>query len=147
MNRRQVSQRIVWASLVAVGLAAGLGGTGCNPYDEGGSQASYDVAPFVSTSHQPKTVSIVDTRDGSIVWTWEIPVGKKLVIDFDQDKFKDNPNRPDVMRWQEMDADQRYGSLNNEMAVPRTRRIDWFLREPGEAAPGAKPKAASAGER
>jgi hypothetical protein len=146
MNRRQLVQRIVGVGLIA-GSAAMAGG--CNPYDVGGAQASYGTETVVSTSDLPISVNVVDWRDGSILWSYEVPVGRKLVIDFDQDHYKDNPNRPDRLRWQEMSPDQRYGSLNNEMAVPRTSRVDKVLRAPGEAAPGAKPKAAAdnAGER
>jgi hypothetical protein len=46
------------------------------------------------------------------------------------------------MRWGEMSANISYGELKNEMAVPKTRRVDWTLREAGESAPGAKAKPA-----
>jgi hypothetical protein len=113
--------------------------SGCNPYREGGSEASYDGNVYVSTSDQPKTVFLRDTRDGSEIWSYEIPVGRKLVVQFFHDRY-DNSTRPDMMRWDEMAPDNNYGSLKNEMAVPKTRIIGFDLREPGESAPGVKPK-------
>ncbi len=115
--------------------------TGCNPYEEGGAGGSYDTFSYTSYSDLPKTITLVDTRDNSVIWTYEVPVGRKLVISFFQDRFEDNPNRPDLMRWSEMSDSTRYGDLKSEMAVPRTRRIDMGLREPGESEPGAKVKA------
>lgn len=115
--------------------------TGCNPYDEGGAGGAYDTFSYVSTPNQPKTITIVDTRDASVIWTYEVPVGRKLVISFYADRFENNPNRPDLMRWGEMPASARYGDLHNEMAMTHSRRVDMVLREPGESAPGAKIKA------
>lgn len=115
--------------------------TGCNPYVEGGAGGSYDTFTYVSTPDQPKTITVVDTRDNSVIWTYELPVGRQLVISFMADRFENNPNRQDLMRWGEMSPTTRYGDLHNEMAMPKTRRIDWSMREPGESTPGAKTKA------
>ena len=127
------------ALLALLPLAAVL--TGCNSYTEGGAGGSYDTFTYVSYSDQPKTITLVDWRDSSVIWTYEVPVGRKLVVSFVKDRFEQSPNRPDLMRWGEMAESTNYGELRNEMAVPRTRRVDVGLREAGESAPGAKGKA------
>lgn len=118
-----------------------ISASGCNPYREGGAEASYDTTTYVSTPHLPKTVIVRDTRDGSEIWSYEVPVGRKLVVEFLPDRNENLPDRPDMMRWGEMDPDDQYGSLKNEMAVPKSRILKLVLREPGESAPGAKSKA------
>ena len=123
---------------------------GCNPYREGGAEASYDTTTYVSTSQLPKTVIVRDTRDGSEIWSYEVPVGRKLVVEFLPDRNENLPARPDMMRWGEMDPDDQYGSLKNEMPVPKSRILKLVLRDPGESAPGVKskaPRASSADDR
>ncbi len=98
--------------LVALALSA----QGCF-YSQGGSGASRDTHTYDSTTHYPKTISLIDTRDGSVIWNEEIPVGKRLVVRFVPDQQKD-PLRPDLMRWEIMEQDHYWGTLDNSMPVP-----------------------------
>lgn len=128
------------ALALSLGLAASIGGSfvagGCAIYSPGGSGFSNDAYTYVSTVHEPKTITIVDTRTGERFWTYEIPAGRQLVVRFYEDMYRDNSNTPAAMRWQEMPAGQLFGSLANVMAVPdaRSRRVDMDLR-PGPEMP------------
>jgi hypothetical protein len=118
--------------LVGALLAALWGGaTGC--YFEGGPMASADRFTYVSSSWQPKTISLIDTRTGETIWSVDVPVGKKLVIDFNpppKDETGADPARPDVMVWDLMAPDQYFGQLKNKVRVPgpATRRVEMTLR-------------------
>ena len=106
-------------------------------YYEGGSRASNDLHTYVSREHSPKTVSLVNTTTGEVLWSVDIPVGKQLVVKFVDGKHKDDPGNPSEMRWALMD-EQIYGpKLDNEMRVPgpNQRRLDLELRDAPEMAP------------
>ncbi len=124
--------------LAAIALAAGCAGPGLayrSYHDEGGSGISKDAFVYVSRAHYPKTVTLLDTRTGEAIWTMDVPVGRKLVIDFEVDKAEGTPDRPDLMRWKLMDDSDLYGSLDNAMPVPvaSARRLDMTLRTAPEA--------------
>ena len=51
---------------------------GGNPFTNGPDSA----ATYQSSEEFPKTVTLIDTRNGERLFVMEIPVGKKLVIDF-----------------------------------------------------------------
>lgn len=135
----RILSRSVPAALIVPVLLSVAALSGCNPYREGGSESSTDTNVYVSTSDSPKTIIVRDTRDRSEIWSYEVPVGSKLVVEFFPDRF-DSPTRPDLMRWGEMAPDNNYGSLRNEMAIPKTRIIEMQIRPTGESAPGVKPK-------
>ena len=138
MSTRRLTSRS-WQVLVVAGLAgAGLVASGCagpglayrSYHDEGGSGVSQDAFVYVSRPHEPKTVTVMDTRTGEALWTMDVPVGRKLVIDFEENKADGTPDRPDLMRWELMDASDLTGRLGNAMPVPiaSARRIDMTLR-------------------
>lgn len=126
-------------------LAALASLSGCNKYVTGGNGFSDDTHVYESTPGQPMTVILRDWTTNTEIFSWELPVGRKLVVQFFPDRFPNNPNKPDLMRWEEMPATQTNGSLNNEQAVcsKHARRFDSYVREPGELAPGARNRSAA----
>lgn len=120
-----------FSSAVAAGALV-LAGCG---YYEGGNMRSMDRHVFVSTSWQPKTVNLVDTRNGETIWSVDVPVGQKLAMEFVDNKnvVDERPANswlPDTMRWGLGSAEHTSLSLSNEMSVPpaSVRRIEWTLR-------------------
>lgn len=114
-------------------LVAGCAGPGLayrSYHDEGGTGVSQDAFVYVSRAHEPKTVTLVDTRTGESLWTMDVPVGRKLVINFEPDKAGNTPGRPDLMRWELMNESDLLGRLDNAMPVPvaSARRLDMTLR-------------------
>jgi len=120
-------------------LAAGASfAASCGPtspyrpfFDEGGSGASIDQFTYVSDSHAPKTITIVDTRTDEVVFAVDIPVGQQLVINFDDKSANRDKYMSGEMRWGVMPAGKRFGGTRNRIDVPpaRSRRIDMTLRE------------------
>ncbi|MBX3375357.1 MAG: hypothetical protein KF817_16140 [Phycisphaeraceae bacterium] len=95
---------------------------------------------YISTEHLPKSVRIVDTRSGDIVFAMDVPSGKQLSLDFVAGQGDDPVYTPDLMRWQLFEAGTRTGSLRSSMSVPgaTARRIDVDVR-PGPEYPPASP--------
>lgn len=131
---RQYFGVITTGAAVLAALAAG----GCQRYLEGGSGITDDTHTYVSTSELPKTVTLKDTTSHEVLWTVEVPVGRKLVVRFYPDRFKDNLAAPDMMRWDLIDPERNSGELANAVAVPKSRLLEWSLRESGERVPNAK---------
>ncbi|MBL8759920.1 MAG: hypothetical protein JNL50_01325 [Phycisphaerae bacterium] len=132
LDRRRV---LAHSSCVAL-AAALLSLAGCATYTPGGSGFSNDAYTYHSLPHEPKTITIVDTRTGERFWMYEIPAGRQLVVRFYEDQYRDNAYTPAAMRWQEMPLGQKYGTLSNVMAVPDAgcRRVDLDVR-PGPEMP------------
>ncbi|MEO1008609.1 MAG: hypothetical protein AAFX79_08585 [Planctomycetota bacterium] len=116
---------------ILLGLCAALmlGVAGC---------ASYNRETYESTTWSPKSFSLVDTRDGSELWAFDLPVGSTITIDFNSGD-SDNLTYPMEMEWK-----VRYPGGDTErgsMATPPngTARLDMTLREapeyPRERAP------------
>lgn len=127
-------------STAAVGIAGtvlfGLC-TGCamNPgWSAGGNQASTDSYTYVSRSHAPQTVSLVDTRTNEVIWSRDVPVDKQLSIKFYEDHNSENPSRPDVMRYAIQSTGERWARLTDSITVPpsASRRLDVELRDSPE---------------
>lgn len=78
-------------------LAAGLTAGGC--WSPGGRLASFDQYLFESTSLDPTTITIVDSRTGQAVWSYDVPVDKALAINFIDDVRTDTNEYPDNMEW------------------------------------------------
>lgn len=123
-------------------LAALLGAAtisaGC--YYEGGPLKSADRFTYASTTWQPKTVTLVDTRTGEALWSVDVPVGRQLVIDFNALRRADNTEwLPDEAFWDIMPDTRRHGALKNKMRVPpaTARRVDVTLRPVPEMPSGA----------
>jgi hypothetical protein len=109
-------------SIAACTAAAAL--AGC--YWEGGSGVSLDQHPYISTSWNPYTITLRDTRTGQAFWSVDVPVGKQLVIHFRDDLGKPGTATPDSMEWDIMEPGTLSGPLMNSLAVPpfTARRID-----------------------
>ena len=78
-------------------LVAGLGAGGC--WSPGGRLASFDQYLFESTSFDPTTITIVDSRTGQAVWSYDVPVDKALAINFLDDVRPETQEYPDDMEW------------------------------------------------
>lgn len=117
--------RAAAVSLVALLGASGLGGC----YKDGGMGFSSDTYSYSSTSWQPWTVSLVDTRTGESLWSVDVPVGKRLIVGFREGS---GPNRvkPDMMRWGILEGNRTVGTFQNQMPVPpiTSRRLEPTLR-------------------
>lgn len=124
-QRRRLATRTIASailSLVLVSLAS------CTFLQrERGSQASDDQHVYVSYPWEPKTVSLIDTRTDEVIWSYEVPVGQKLVI-----KFENHSKRfgGQTMTWGAGDTDGGRIKLLNEMPVPsyQIRKLSWTLR-------------------
>jgi hypothetical protein len=65
---------------------------------------SRDKHEVNSTHHMPATLQIIDTLNGQTVWSMDVPVGQRLIYDFDYDnaapEFMKSPNAPaNRMKW------------------------------------------------
>jgi hypothetical protein len=105
---------------------------GGNPFTNGPDSA----ATYQSSEEFPKTVTLIDTRSGERLFVMEVPVGKKLVIDFVTDSGDNTVLTPDLMSWEVFSNDVAYGPLSNSMTVPNrwSRRIDVTMRDSSEYA-------------
>lgn len=68
------------------------------------SGCTTDRHTYISTEHSPKTLSLVDRVTEEAIWTADIPVGTKLVLDLDVKVGEDNlmlmkDGHPTRMRW------------------------------------------------
>lgn len=124
-------------SLCGLIAASALIASACGPtsvyrpyYDEGGSGASIDEFTYVSYPHQPKSVSVIDTRTEEVIFAMDIPVGQQLVVNFDDPSKNRGNYMSGTMRWALMKAGNAYGTLSNRIDVPppHSRRIEWTLR-------------------
>lgn len=121
--------------LATCSLVALTGVVGGCAHSEGGNMQSMDRFTYVSTSYQPKTLVLLDTRDGEEIWSVDVPVGQKLVVQFEEGKAKNaTPENPDLMKWELGSADQSRLTLRNAIPVPpaSARRIDMTLRDTPE---------------
>ncbi len=123
-RRRIVLPRaLTAAALLATSLATG----GC--WTEGGRGYSNDSYTYISREWEPKTISVIDTRTGQAVWSYEIPVGRQLMMEFFPNASGD-PNLPDNLCWSERVAGRLFGVLDNTVSVPSAsvRRVDMKVR-------------------
>lgn len=130
---RELTSSRTWIGMAAL-AALVLGGC----YTEGGLMYSRDAYAYVSTSWQPKTITLKDTRTGQDFWSVDVPVSKKLVITFSEDDGTEDSYTPDRMRWAICDQDDDNPRLGNELAVPGkgSRRLDMTLRPTPELPEG-----------
>ena len=110
-----------------------LTATGC--YTPGGglmasSSGLFSALTYYSTAEEPKTLAVIDLRNGDVIFEMKIPVGKQLVLQFFEGSRDDPVYTPDLMKYQVADIGTKSGSLPNSVTVPDaySRRIDLFLR-------------------
>jgi len=122
---------------MACAATAVLGLQGC--YVPGGSGFSRDTFTYYGIPDQPPTVTILDTRTGETVWTYEVPVGRQLTMRFVDDYASDNVMKPTKLEWQDMELGTRSGTLENSIFVPDrySRRVDVTYRPAPEMPKGA----------
>lgn len=139
--RRSIRRALLSAAL----LGGPLAGSACF-YNEGGLGMSEDKHVYVSRSHQPWTVTVRDTRTGQAFWSVDVPVGKKLVVQFLPGQGSENKYTPDLMQWGLMDEDTGYGNLTNSLPVPASdsRRLEPTLRAAPELPPEMTGRASAA---
>lgn len=131
VRSRMMPTRSAIALSTSLLLLAGCGAT----YKPGGDGVSRDAFTYFSTSHRPVTVQLKDTRSSEVLWTYEIPADRQLVVRFYPGRNSENAEYPDEMRWEEWEIGRESGALENRMPVPneRYRRMDYFNRRPEAA--------------
>ncbi|MGQ0628336.1 MAG: hypothetical protein ACT4PL_09595 [Phycisphaerales bacterium] len=131
MNTRRVSLMLLAAFSLTL--------PGC--WKPGGSGFSLDASTYVSTEFEPKIVSIIDTRTGQALWSYDIPVGKQLVFRFYDESEEGSYLYPTLMRWDLWPAGQQFGEPSQKFLVPgrNARKVDMRLRPvPEFATPDAR---------
>ena len=103
---------------------------GCYTPQGGLLPSSIGALTYYSTAEEPKSVSLIDLRNGDNVFEMKIPVGKQLVIQFYDGSGDDPVYTPDLMKYQIFDIGTQVGALQNSITVPDaySRRIDVFMR-------------------
>jgi len=112
-------------------LVLALAQFGCYTPQGGLMPASNGALTYYSTADEPKTVALIDMRNGENVFEMKIPIGKQLVMNFVADGGDDPVYSPDLMKYEIMEIGTQVGSLNNSVTVPDaySRRIDVFMRQ------------------
>ena len=115
-------------------MLVGAGGCAGTYLTESGAKRSLDQYTYISRPHEPKTISLIDTRTDEVIWTVDIPVGSQLSMRFIPNHDKDNSFTPDLLRWEIWDERRFAGRMTNSMPVPAAdvRRIDMTVRESPE---------------
>jgi hypothetical protein len=132
------------ASRLAAALLLAISTAGCIPgYYPGGSMASLDLFTYYSTPDYPQNIKVVEQSTNTVIWMLEIPIGKQLVVQFQDDHDTKNVTRPALMRWEIMDIGTTFGDLKNSMPVPAAtnRFVDVTLRDTPDAVPAPEPAA------
>lgn len=136
ISRDPLISRITTTVLAAAVVAGAIFAGGCSPWDPHGPAGSNDEFTYYSLPHQPQTVTLIDTRSGEKIWNCDVPVGQQLSLRF-LNGYGTEAKGQDTMRWKLFPVGQKYGVLDNKMAVPpaSSRRLDVTLRAGPEYAP------------
>jgi hypothetical protein len=130
-------------ALLAAGLAAAAVATGCYSTSGGWLPRTGGGFTYISTSSRPTTITVVNTcertedhPDGTPFFIMEIPPGKQLTFNFEEDGGDDPVARPARMMYAVWEADTGNGSLDNILSCPPSacRRIDISYRPAPEQA-------------
>lgn len=115
-------------------------------WHEGGDMKSDDKHVYISTTYQPKTVVLIDSRSGDKIASWDVPVGKQLAMQFFDGQNKDDPVMPSILKWEIMPAGTEGGTLRNSIPAPpkEARMLDMRLRDGPEYPPEEPKKNAAA---
>ena len=83
---------------------------------------SADRHNFVSTRHQPLSLSLSDTTTGETIWTLDVPIGKMAVVEFDHNTDwvpAQSPALPaEKMYWDLFEPGSLIGTLRHEQDLP-----------------------------
>lgn len=125
-------------------IVAAIFFAGC-AYTPGGPMRSNDQFTYESTVYDPVNVSIVDSRNGEVVWYMEVPVGNKVTVRFYPNQGDGYEDYPDILKWQVQGKGDFNGRLQSTIPVPDrwSRRIDVTYRASPEYYPGAEPLTAA----
>jgi hypothetical protein len=120
-------------------LACGLLGAvlaGCSGYSPGGFGQSGEAETYDSTPDFPQTLTLVDQTTHEAIWTADIPVGKQLVLRFEDDFNPKSTARPALMHWEIMERGATSGALTNSVPAPPAygRLIEVTYRKQANAA-------------
>ena len=123
--------------------AAAVAMAGCSIYKPGGSGFSDDTFTYYSLAHMPVTVTLVDSRTGQTLWTYEVPVGRQLTLRFEEAYAPENKLTPALLRWQELKQGTSFGTLESTMLVPDkySRRLEPVYRSQPEMPQGVSASA------
>ena len=109
---------------------------------------SADRSAYKSTPFSPKSVTVVDATTFEAIWTYDIPVGHTLVVDYEPSKQTKSPTK---MNWtlykgDDQDLAQNYPDAFTKEASGSVKlpggpvKTDVVMRASPEA-PGTKPPA------
>ena len=115
-------------------LLAGAVLTGC----------SQDRHVFISTVNLPTTVTLYDPLADQSVWSKDIPVGQKLVLDLDregeEELFSVSGHPATMLTWELYDLDSSEPLVEDQMALPGVPIVIKVSYRPSpEYAPGYTP--------
>lgn len=104
--------------VLLIALAAAACSGGC--YYEGGPGYSADTFTYISRPWQPVTVTLKDTRTGQDFWSIDVPVGKRLVVQFSDNFGTGDEYTPAEMSWGLTPESYELGSVDmpNTLPVP-----------------------------
>lgn len=130
-NSRPTSRALLLAGAASVLLSAGCQTDYFKPR---GTGFSADRFTYESTTWSPKTVELIDTRTDQTMWSVDVPVGKKLTIDFSDVPNPADPAYPDSMRWVVQPINRNSWGGAQSMAVPNRhgRLVQMTLRSAPE---------------
>ncbi len=119
-NALRTSRLLAGAALLATAIAAGCYSTsgGLLPHSGGGYT-------YISTSSLPVTIEVLNVCErseshpnGTPFFIMEIPPGKQLTFNFDEEGGDDQVKRPARMMYALWAKDTQSGSLDNIMSCP-----------------------------
>lgn len=120
--------RIACTALV-IALASAL--PGCESvFSAGGDTFSNDSFTYESTTWSPKSVELIDTRNGQVLWAIEIPVGQKLTMRFEPEIGDPDTVYPDRMTWvmQPLNSASWRGKQDMLVPGPTSRLVTFDVR-------------------
>jgi hypothetical protein len=122
---------------------------GCGYMADGNPLSSREEFNYRSTSTMPQTVVLRDLRTDEVLYTWEVPVNKKLYVRFLTNKAQPmTESNPDQCEWLIYSIDRWNPPLENRLRfnVPpnNSRRLDLYERPspelPGDMKPSDVPQ-------
>ena len=110
---------------------------------------SLDRHNFTSSHHLPKRVKLVDTTNGETVWSLDVPVGKKAVVDFETDSTWNASLRgafpASKVYWDVMPPDTKLAKLEHSKELSgRPVRLEQEIRELDSAVDGPEAEGSNA---
>lgn len=104
--------------LMGLMIVGGLLSGGCTHFPTG---SSLDKHMYVSTPEMPLSLKLLDTSTGEVVWSLDVPIYKKAVIDLDHDDKWTPAQTPHIpateIKWGIFEPDSRFGQLENSQKL------------------------------